>query len=124
MSFLQLKYFLTAAEEKNISRAAQRLYVSQPALSFQIKKPGKGDRKFAFSARVQDAHPDRDGQISLSQSQNHPRSLGGNGRSALCAARMSRSMLFRTRDLLKSEEDKKGMRGRRPAFFCVKRFPH
>ena len=37
MSFLQLKYFLTAAEERNISRAAQRLYVSQPALSFQIK---------------------------------------------------------------------------------------
>ncbi len=52
------------------------------------------------------------------------RSLGGNGRSALCAARMSRSMLFRTRDRLKSEEGKKGMRGQSPAFFCVERFPH
>ena len=37
MNFLQLKYFLFAAREGSLSKAAQKLYVTQPALSFQIK---------------------------------------------------------------------------------------
>ena len=38
MNFTTLKYFLTAAEELNITRAAARLFISQQALSSHIGK--------------------------------------------------------------------------------------
>ena len=38
MNFTTLKYFLTAAEEMNITRAANKLYISQQALSSHISK--------------------------------------------------------------------------------------
>ena len=38
MNILQVKYVLEIAKYQNISRAADALYVSQPALSLQIKK--------------------------------------------------------------------------------------
>jgi len=37
MNFLHLKYFLLVAEELNITRAAEKLNMSQPPLSNQIK---------------------------------------------------------------------------------------
>ena len=38
MNFLSLEYFLVVAEEKNFSRAADKLFVSQQSLSEHIKK--------------------------------------------------------------------------------------
>ena len=37
MNSLVLKYILTIAEEKNMTRAAERLYISQPSLSQSLK---------------------------------------------------------------------------------------
>ena len=36
MEFHQLRYFVAAAEDLSISRAAERLHLTQPALSRQI----------------------------------------------------------------------------------------
>lgn len=38
MNFLNIKYFMVIAEEKNISAAARKLYVSQQSLSEHLKK--------------------------------------------------------------------------------------
>ncbi len=36
-----LEYVIAIAEEKNLSKAAERLYLSQPALSQRLKKAGR-----------------------------------------------------------------------------------
>ena len=41
MNFLHLKYFLLVAEELNITRAAERLYISQQSLSNHISNMEK-----------------------------------------------------------------------------------
>lgn len=38
MTFTQLKYIITVAESKTISKAAQKLYISQPSLTAAIKE--------------------------------------------------------------------------------------
>ena len=37
MNWNQLQYVLTLAEEKSITRAAQKLYLTQPSLSLSLK---------------------------------------------------------------------------------------
>ena len=38
MELRQLEYFLTVAQEGNVTRAARKLYTAQPSLSRQIHK--------------------------------------------------------------------------------------
>ena len=38
MELRQLEYFVTVAEERNFTRAAEKLHVSQPGVSAQIRR--------------------------------------------------------------------------------------
>lgn len=38
MNLKQLQYFITVAQERQITSAAKRLYIAQPPLSYQLKQ--------------------------------------------------------------------------------------
>ena len=44
MTIYQLECFIAVAEELNFSAAAERLFTTQPAITYQNQRAGKGDR--------------------------------------------------------------------------------
>ncbi len=48
LNFRQLQYFLAVAEELHFRKAAERLFISQPGLSKQIKELEGPIRRSAF----------------------------------------------------------------------------
>ena len=52
MSLREIKYFIAIAEELNLSKAAKKLYVSQPSLStFLAKLESEFNTQFFFRAK-------------------------------------------------------------------------
>ena len=48
MNWNQLQYVITIAEEKSITKAAQKLYISQPSLSLRHSGSRKRNRNPSF----------------------------------------------------------------------------
>ena len=46
MNFTQLKYAITLANEGNFTKAAEKLYITQPTLSIQIKELDEETNKY------------------------------------------------------------------------------
>lgn len=63
MTFQTLDYIIAIAEERSISRAADRLLISQPALSRQLKRLEDQLGRKAFRAGTQRNAPDDAGKI-------------------------------------------------------------
>lgn len=65
MELYQLKYVLTLAKDRNFSRAADRLYITQSALSQQIKKLEKELGILLFERNTKIVEITADGQVFL-----------------------------------------------------------
>lgn len=52
MNWNQLQYVITIAEEKSITKAAQKLYISQPSLSLSIRLWKKKPESLFLSGTV------------------------------------------------------------------------
>lgn len=65
MELYQLKYLLTLAEDRNFSRAADRLYITQSALSQQLKKLEKELGILLFERNTKTVEITSDGQVFL-----------------------------------------------------------
>ena len=52
MNWNQLQYVITIAEEKSITKAAQKLYISQPSLSLSIQAPFSMNGQFLPSTLI------------------------------------------------------------------------
>lgn len=65
MEIQQLIYFKTAAEYENLSRAAEKLYISQPALSKTIQRLETDLGTELFERQGKTVHLNRSGRIAL-----------------------------------------------------------
>lgn len=72
MTFQTLDYIIAIAEERSISRAADRLLISQPALSRQLKRLEDQLGRKAFRAGTQRNAPDRCRENLCQWSTLHP----------------------------------------------------
>ena len=63
MNTKQLEYILAIAEEKNLSRAAERLYITQSALSQQLSKLKKEGLPPLFVFKGKEMHLTDAGKI-------------------------------------------------------------
>lgn len=74
MEFRQFRYILTTAREGTISKAAQKLYISQPSLSQLIAGVEKKNRRAPFRPQRHAAAPDCGWQPVSGDGPPHPRS--------------------------------------------------
>ena len=79
MEIRVLRYFLEIAREGNMSRAAERLHVTQPTLSKQMKdleeeKPSKTEKKEKTSAQIEpkkNEKMEREDKILIKKARDH-----------------------------------------------------
>ena len=53
MNWNQLQYVLTIAQEKNITKAAQKLYLSQPSLSMSMKSLNRSLEPLCLNVKME-----------------------------------------------------------------------
>ena len=66
MNFTQLKYVITLANEGNFTKAAEKLYITQPTLSIQIKELEKELNQTLFIRAKKNICLTKEGELFIS----------------------------------------------------------
>ena len=65
MNFTQLKYAITLANEGNFTKAAEKLYITQPTLSIQIKELEKELNQTLFTRTKKSISLTKEGELFI-----------------------------------------------------------